>query len=645
MANMVKPLEVDWNTKYWYFTINQSLICTDEHKQLIHNLYQDMYNDLTSESDLTKLSFLKTVLQDKIRECKLLEDAFVNSLSQDHNLFKSKYEQCKSDYKLLSNLFTDYFIFHKIDGKTVTTFPKQNDSFWFKIILSSVDFTKEMMSTSLKVSHQFSRAKYANNQGQTATNKQAQEMIIKDLKNGSIAQDIAEAFKQSFSLFNLSDDEQSEIMTDLNNVVNSLAQTKGMAKMDETKFKNDVINKLRDNTEAIYKHYLDKYKNKIPADYNFTISVGKTSVYLSFTVGESQQKAVERLYREAQSKYGNEQAYNMAADIFYDAIVEVLSTYINLAPINLDLLWAQAYQLNREQANSAYQYAVSHKEYIINIIKEVMSKKVWSKLSKSDQREILSGEKNAYGFTQSVIGYLGEIVGALNFASLGDVLSSASGAAHDYINIGDKKINLGQSFADIQLKGGGVNIKHYIAAGNKSFSIYESSSEQSIAFSDGLFKYIDKDTLLKMRFLETNYSLVMNKLAPIDKPSANRQELREAYNKVAIANLDSFIRQTAQGQDFQNIFYELNNTIVPSSAIYQMLLSSVNKDYAQTLFTVKLNTAINPVDYNKIPKKGELNEHNILKISKIKSKANSKGATLYFNGIAVDPKLLGLGKR
>ena len=50
-----------------------------------------------------------------------------------------------------------------------------------------------------------------------------------------------------------------------------------------------------------------------------------------------------------------------------------------------------------------------------------------------------------------------------------------------------------------------------------------------------------------MRFLETNYSLVMNKLAPIDKPSANRQELREAYNKVAIANLDSFIRQTAQG--------------------------------------------------------------------------------------------------
>ena len=193
-------------------------------------------------------------------------------------------------------------------------------------------------------------------------------------------------------------------------------------------------------------------------------------------------------------------------------------------------------------------------------------------------------------------------------------LSSAPHVIEDLALVGNKAdrfvdksanidVGLGEGFRDLTFTYNsvtyGINVKRYVEKAGKSFTLYADNSNSE---SDGvgissqyMHRYFTQDEINLIRFIETNYLFIRNH---IDQ-TLSSASVDEAYKTVSATKLDHFVRlSSAALGDAINLFYSINNVIIPASIIYRYIIDTLN-DYnnATNLFTIKRYNFVKEAEY------------------------------------------------
>ena len=191
------------------------------------------------------------------------------------------------------------------------------------------------------------------------------------------------------------------------------------------------------------------------------------------------------------------------------------------------------------------------------------------------------------GAKSGVSGFIGELLGFLNF-NKSNIKISHSGTEADTVNLSEyasndkkgkyKKYGLGSSFADekVEVEGMnfGINIKHYISKQNKNeyFHIYK-PSEVSLFDNQAIYRYFSKEAVFLMRFAYLNYSFYQ-------KISGSTQdffsEFKQDVKNFSVISIGNFIRLSSPEE--LNLFYQINNLVIPASMILQQMYNKIQKD-------------------------------------------------------------------
>lgn len=182
-------------------------------------------------------------------------------------------------------------------------------------------------------------------------------------------------------------------------------------------------------------------------------------------------------------------------------------------------------------------------------------------------------------------GYLAELVNTLKMNT------EMTGKIKDKIKLNNgKELSLGQSFRDTKqtTEEGityGYNIKHYIKTGEQTFSLYKDKKDESIGlFSNYLYRYFDKKTVLILRYIEANYNFFQQ--MGLNTYNLNENNFSEGLRDIAIYNSSYFLRAESpilidNNQDVGNAFYIINNIVIPTSVIYTLLQEQIYKSFSK----------------------------------------------------------------
>lgn len=653
--NMVQIPASVWQPDYQYFYMkdkNGNNRISDEHLELIKQNYKNILSEYSNFNNSTEyLAWIESKINARKMECLKEEGNFVKQLKYQHADFKAAY------YDLIDRsgpeaikLFTDYFSLGKIGNKMSTPDLSINRQMMdFKIAVSSQEFTQLMKSKGPEGgSHFFSREKFAKAMGISVSKKdkkltkksesEIRKALVEEVEKDKDSSKFWNGIYKAFDGVTI-DGKQTELSNLLNQVQIDLKNRVKSFSEDEYREKvRDILDlALIDANQA---GLIDLSKTGGGLNISFD---DNSPIFLRMTI-KATPGAMEKTYTE-KAKLGNEVAYKEGAVIFVEAMGTVLNDMAGEK--NLNLLWVNVDLDEKTFWTNVFSYYDTHKDEMISLTEGIMGRQdgTWKEKFFKELDEIISKGKKPYDFISGITGMVGEFAAATGYRSFSDLIVDANGAAHDKLRLENKdgtivEKDFGQSFKDLVINDRyGVNIKYYLSA-TDAITLYEPKKDfkgYRIIGNDTLFKYIDIKTLMMMRFIEANYSY----LTSVMGQSISTDKLDKTYLNVSIANLGNFLRQSTTIPDAgMNIFFQINNMIIPSSAIYEIILKSIQQEkgmfkYGQKAkenlwFKVVRNGTIPYDSYDNINQK-IINEHYIQNL-----KNNGyKGASIYFKGLKI----------
>lgn len=218
---------------------------------------------------------------------------------------------------------------------------------------------------------------------------------------------------------------------------------------------------------------------------------------------------------------------------FCKAISETFKKMEDENIINLSL-GIKKYTITKEQIKMAYNYINSKKGKY----------ELYKLLKVSDSLHFLG-----YLYNYNIqSGTIGELLAIKNFKIFN---SKSTGQIHDTNEEGK---SLGQSFEDIKTDFGGVNIKHYMSQDFPT-NLYEGSWSLE---SDYLKKYISNELQKILIYFNVNAPYFEEEIGSI-------KDILLILNE----NFPYFYRLLRINDNKQNVFYQINNLIIPSSLILE----------------------------------------------------------------------------
>lgn len=586
--------QVDWSQdyKYYYLKTKKNEIPNEEAREQIKEKYEKYKNYL---SKITNKDINVTLddLKEKIKKCEEEERKIAETLqiSNEYNLAERKGKQIK--------FWTNYFIFGKATIDDLNKIKGKEDyssKFLFRLILSSKEFGLKIRSQTGQ--QELSKKKYLKSKGlENFTVKQSEEEIIKDLDNKEsiLWKNTEKAFKQAF------EDEKKFCPPDLienlqiiYNLVSDSIKTKKSFEIIKKIFRNGINDLLNKYAKEEGESHLNIDKLQINAGENLdepfflTVSVFKTGIY---------------------GKVKKENKNEDLTTIIQKSIIRTIEELKGNK--QLDLMSAGVIQIDNDYLFNFYENAINYAKseqlkYIIN--------------------QILGGKKSLDEIG-GITGIIGELIGLFAFKSKMDI--QHSGAKKDIGKLfNGEKIDFGESFADLSGEITNVNIKHYISSDNVLELYAPKKDQEGLAIlGRKIARYIPLEQLAIMRFLEANYKYVCQIL----KMKIERNSLLNSFVNIGVVNLDNFLRQSGVVSNVNVGFYQLNNLIVPSSKIYEVILNNAkgNKDWKKKLISIKDGQDGYDI-YKTKPKK----ENNNFLLQNYYSE--TKGAKMLFNGLKVN---------
>lgn len=128
----------------------------------------------------------------------------------------------------------------------------------------------------------------------------------------------------------------------------------------------------------------------------------------------------------------------------------------------------------------------------------------------------------------------------------------------------------------------GDNIKHYVQNEKTRDNIPLYKDEDSVnIFSDAAYRYYDKETLIALRYISANRNFFKEIVKYTDE-IPQKQAFSTILKSISILNSNYFLRADSplidSANDLGNVFYILNNLVVPTSIIYKNLLSYLKEN-------------------------------------------------------------------
>ena len=265
-------------------------------------------------------------------------------------------------------------------------------------------------------------------------------------------------------------------------------------------------------------------------------------------------------FEELHKKIGNVERsyYNIFCKAIYASIYSLSKDKNNEDDIILQLGHNRTCTIKKKQINQALSFFARYKK-----------KNFYNLLIYSESIHFLG---NLYSY-QTQLGTIGELLAIKNF-SLNGFKAKSQGQNYDKIIINEKEKSLGESFQDITVKYGkinfGVNVKHFLSNQSSNIKLYQKMDQNIYLLnSNALVKYMNQEDWELANYLNIN--------APyINKRFKTSEELEKIFNKY----IPQFLRMIGSPlleNNSENLFYQLNNLIIPSSILLDKMIESVEK--------------------------------------------------------------------
>ena len=581
-------VQTDWSQDYFYYLKkgrDGKNILSEQRLNQIKDLYQ-MKSAYLNRNILydSKNSSVSSMLKKKIDKCIMNESNFLMGCEPER---KIDYYKVKNKVRFWTNYFTygiptEDFI---NPSERLATFTPE---FCFKTVISSREFTLAIRSK--QGQNALYRHIFAGNE---MTVQQAEKEISKQLSHIDGESMLQKEILAEFQKNAISKEAREQMEMDFNFLYRGIAEEFAKRGFEELK------KKFRNSVADLFQVYANN--NMLTKDIvqKGTLSVTHGNNKEPFLVISLRQEGIL-----AQEKKKKDQ-YNDIVEMIINALSTTVSEINHMS--RLDLMSIGYIDIEPNVQESFYKKA---KEYCKSpVVKQAIT-------------DILAGKKSIDEIA-GITGLIGELIGILNFKNIAEMKST--GAIKDTGKLfNGQTIDLGESYADLMTKYGGVNIKHYLSA-DRVLTLYEPKKESSgyPILGKDIVKYIPLEQLAVMRFIDANYSYVHD-YCGIDY---SNNTLIQKYQNVALLNLDNFIRQSAVMEDSKDVaFYQLNNLIVPSSEIFKMINEKgFNLD---KLFKI----IIEHIQYDEYIKSTEATDKNHL----LQNFYTTKGSTIRFNGLKVN---------
>ena len=394
----------------------------------------------------------------------------------------------------------------------------------------------------------------------------------------------------------------------------ALAQTKKY--QEEGKY-DSLREKLKRNLEEYLKGYYGT--NEVPKN-PIQIRNDSGEVFISISLTPPEKGIFSLQEDELRKKYGKLDD-DQKLEAFKNAVVETWMKIKGNDPFILSLDYGGRYQLKGE---------------ILKKFKELVDNYIYGAEFDNTCDNVF--KLNSKFFSQDwnisvVTGMLGE---------LSVFLSSAPPVISNLALVGNKadkfgKIGLGEGFRDLTFVYNtatyGINVKRYVGKTGKSFALYadnpNSESDGVGIGSQYMHRYFTLDEINLMRFIETNYLFLRNH---IDQ-TLSSASVDEAYKTISATKLDHFVRLSSAAfkEDEINLFYSINNVIIPASVIYGYIIDTLNNYNNANLFTIKRYNFVKEAKYpsDEVQKK----EENLPEAISTNKNILNKTAKIMFNGL------------
>ncbi len=175
------------------------------------------------------------------------------------------------------------------------------------------------------------------------------------------------------------------------------------------------------------------------------------------------------------------------------------------------------------------------------------------------------------GSESGTIGLVGEVLRYEGFSSfkniehLGPVQEVYTNSTGAKTNVGESISDIGFSFEEQKL---GVNIKHYVSQ-DTSVEIYKGNEGVSL-FERNIVRYLSSNEIEVFRFIFSNKNIL--------KESMTFDNFSNSLKEKASIHFDGFIREYSILSGRENIFYLINNLVIPSSMIFEKVYNFFSED-------------------------------------------------------------------
>lgn len=269
-------------------------------------------------------------------------------------------------------------------------------------------------------------------------------------------------------------------------------------------------------------------------------------------------------FQELQRKIGDVEKsyYNIFCKAIYKSIESLGKDKNDKDGIILQLGHQKTFNIKKQGINRALGFFTRYKK-----------KKFYDLLFYSESIHFLG---NLYSY-QAQLGTIGELLAVKNFSSRGFEAKS-QGQNYDKIDFHGKQKSLGESFQDITVKykkiNFGVNVKHFLSDQSNDIKLYKKIDQNRYSLnSDALIKYMNEEDYEFVNYLNINAPYIEK---VFDTKIKTSEELEKIFNKY----VSQFLRMTGSPlleKKSENLFYQLNNLIIPSSILLDKIIKSIEK--------------------------------------------------------------------
>lgn len=254
-------------------------------------------------------------------------------------------------------------------------------------------------------------------------------------------------------------------------------------------------------------------------------------------------RKLEKEIGDVENKY-----YKVFCNAIQKSIKYIESNIENNKGLNLKLGHQKTFQIKKEEIDKALTFFSKYRKKDFKIL-----------LINSESIHFLG---NLYSYNAQ-LGTIGELLAIKNFSKWSKATKS-QGQTNDIGKVDGTEVNLGESFQDVLVQKGelnfGINVKHFLSNQSTIINLYSDTKKNTYNLnSQALYKYMSIKDWREVNYLNIN--------TPYFKKSANiEQELEYIFNNY----LPEFLRMIGSPileNESKNLFYQLNNLIVPASIL------------------------------------------------------------------------------